>query len=212
MCSNKVSLLKNDIKNKISSYLKNKISRIELVEWIQTINISKDNKCTDPIVDAVFNVIRSATVKDNSFNEYGEPYFIRDYDLHEWLMSLENRDFDSSINSDYIQLRPHQVTNMGIDQLLAFNLDPINISSKIGIEHIRGLDELDFFQEFNFQFATEVQFRLIRHMRSSEPNAFIFYSNKKNPVKEIIQLLNKLDLSISNGLWINPEIHDKLLK
>jgi arsenate reductase-like glutaredoxin family protein len=205
-------LLKDEIRNKISSYLKNKISRIELVEWIQTINISRDNNYIDPIVEAAFNAIRSATVKDNSFNEHGEPYFIRDYDLNEWLMSLENRDFIRSTNSEYIQLRPHQVTSLGIDQLIAFNVDPINITTRIGIEHIRGLDELDFFQEFNFQFSTEVQFRLIRHMRSQEPNAFIFYSNKNYPIKEIIQILNKLDLSIPNALWINPEIQDKLAR
>lgn len=212
MCSENLSLLKDKIRKKLYSYIENMTSRTELVEWIRKTSILIDKNFNDPILEAVFNVIHSSTVKENSFNEHGEPYFIRDYDLYEWLMSLENKDADSSTTSDLVQLRPHQVVNLYIDQLIAFNAEPVDISSKLGIEHLRGLDELDFFQEFSFQLSTKVQFRFVRHMRSQEPNAFVLYSNKKFPVIEINRILDKLNLSISDALWINPEIQDKLTK
>ncbi len=199
-----------EILNKLSLYLDGKLTRTDLVEWCKLQNVSGAvaSDIKDPVAEAAFWVMYSATVKDNAFNEEGIPYFIRDYDLQEWFLSIKRQNFPYAEDNDVVQqLRPHQIFGIQTDQYAAFNITPSELRNRLGgIEHIRGLDDLDYFQEYNFKMHTGIQFRLLRYMRSPEPHAFILYSNEKNPAFEIHNLLNHLGLSISDAIWVNPEM------
>lgn len=210
------SLNTDEVLRAISSYLELGWSRRDLVEWAE--NRKEEHKVIsylykksdNPYIEDAFNTTASATVTDKTFKEEGPPYFIRDYDFQEWLFTLTNEDYQPRDGSDIVQLRPHQVSRIGARQYIAINIDAPKIAREFEIEHIRGLDYFDFYQEFNFELNKRVQFRLLRYLRSPEPDAFIFYSNFNDPVIEIADLLKRLGISISDVLWINPEIKRKL--
>ena len=198
-----------EIESRLAAMLAGHLSRADAVAWARQRRDAGRAPLDqfghiprDPLLSFVFWALLAAEVSAREAEvASAEPddYFIRDADLAEWLATLRHEDAPLRSAGDIRPLRFHQRRSA---PFIAAGLAlPCAVASeRLGLEHLRGLDDLDYYQDLAFELPNGRQVLLEWRPRGGPDDAVVYLEGTRDAAAagwspDLVPLLRPLGLS-----------------
>jgi hypothetical protein len=100
----------------------------------------------DGLAVLAFWALLSAEVCERDLTTVGAPYFIRDVDLRAWITTLRREDAPRAAAGAWQAKHPHEI--WPAPHLAALvRISSEELRARVGLEHLRGCDDLDYYQD-----------------------------------------------------------------
>ena len=132
--------------------------------------------------------------------EFGPPYFIREHDLHEWALTLRGTDWLGTNPYALQPKRMHQLRRTPID--VAMLAIPVElVIERLAVPSLRGLDDLDYYEQIIFDDLWERQIFLSWYKRGPSPDARLCLEEGADAANVIDALLRALGVDEHVVSW-----------
>ena len=207
-----------EIESRLAAMLAGHLSRADAVAWARQRRDAGRAPLDqfghiprDPLLSFVFWALLAAEVwarEAEVASAEPDDYFIRDADLAEWLATWRHEDAPLRSAGDIRPLRFHQRRSA---PFIAAGLAlPCAVASeRLGLEHLRGLDDLDYYQDLAFELPNGRQVLLEWRPRGGPDDAVVYLEGTRDAAAagwspDLVPLLRPLGLSEADVLWRHP--------